>query len=30
MHMGVYAAYGFAVLHLPMGALQSSDNPLLR
>ena len=29
LHMGIYAAYGLAVLHIAMGALQSSANPLL-
>ncbi len=29
LHMGIYAAYALAVLHLAMGALQSSANPLL-
>ena len=29
LHMAIYAAYGLVVLHLAMGALQSSANPLL-
>lgn len=29
LHMAIYAAYGLVVLHLAMGALQSSTNPLL-
>ena len=29
LHMGVYAAYALVVLHVAMGALQSSVNPLL-
>jgi len=29
LHMGLYAAYGLVVLHLGMGALQSTANPLL-
>ena len=29
LHMGVYAAFGLAVLHVGLGALQDSRNPLL-
>lgn len=29
LHMGIYAAYGLAVLHVAMGAMQDARNPLL-
>ncbi len=29
LHMGIYAAYGLAVLHVGLGALQDARNPLL-